>query len=207
MRNATMPSGYTADVQSGKVTDFREYAMQCARAFGSTILMRDDPLDKAIPEKFEPSTYHEESIARARTELSRLKALSPEEIAAECKAANAEAARSYFARKAETRQQRERYEAMLEKARAYVPPSVDHEGYAKFLVTQLEESIRFDCHEYEEPVFMTTDDWLAQRIASTERNIAYHTEQHAEEVERTEGRNRWIAQLRESLNAEAVNAG
>lgn len=48
-----MPTGYTADVQSGKVTDFAEYAMNCARAFGALVLMRDDPSDADIPERFE----------------------------------------------------------------------------------------------------------------------------------------------------------
>lgn len=37
-----MPTGYTASVQEGKVTEFRDFAMECARAFGALVMMRDE---------------------------------------------------------------------------------------------------------------------------------------------------------------------
>ena len=43
-----MPTGYTADIQDGKITTLREYALSCARAFGALIMMRDDPHDAPI---------------------------------------------------------------------------------------------------------------------------------------------------------------
>ena len=45
-----MPSGYTEGVASGKVTEFKEYALLCARAFGACISLRDEPLSLEIPE-------------------------------------------------------------------------------------------------------------------------------------------------------------
>ena len=47
----------------------------------------------------------------------------------------------------ERRLKRQRYESMLEKARSFKPPSEDHKPYAAFLVSQLEESIEWDCGE------------------------------------------------------------
>lgn len=52
-----MPTGYTAGVKDGTVTDFKAFVMQCARAFGALIDMRDDPSDVPIPKSFAPSSY------------------------------------------------------------------------------------------------------------------------------------------------------
>jgi hypothetical protein len=65
-----MPTGYTAAVADGTITEFPDFAMQCARAFGTLVLMRDEPQDAAIPEKFEPAgrdkgamLFHESKFA------------------------------------------------------------------------------------------------------------------------------------------------
>lgn len=132
-----MPTGYTHGVQDGTVTEFRDFALICARAFGATILMRDDPMDAPIPDEFQSSTYH----------LDRLKELEIEQSA------------------------------------------------------QLRESIDFDCStRYEtEPVLKSGKEWLESRRQIVARDIACNTKQHEEEVHRTNERNRWIRQLRESL--------
>jgi hypothetical protein len=49
-----MPTGYTDCVRSGEVTEFADFAMKCARAFGACIEMRDEPSGTPIPEAFEP---------------------------------------------------------------------------------------------------------------------------------------------------------
>lgn len=38
-----MPTGYTADVQTGKIKTLREFALTCARNFGIAILQREEP--------------------------------------------------------------------------------------------------------------------------------------------------------------------
>lgn len=40
-----MPTGYTADIKDG--ITFRDFALRCARAFGATIMQRDE--DISIP--------------------------------------------------------------------------------------------------------------------------------------------------------------
>lgn len=65
-----MPTGYTADVADGKITDFVEYALQCARAFGACIMLRDEPISSEIPE-FQPSDYNANALAEAEKTLSR----------------------------------------------------------------------------------------------------------------------------------------
>ena len=81
-----MPTGYTCDVVSGKIDTFEKFALQCARAFGATITMRDDPFDAPIPEKFEPSDYNLKRLIEVKHELKRLQSLTAEQIEAECEA-------------------------------------------------------------------------------------------------------------------------
>jgi hypothetical protein len=59
-----MPTGYTADIKNG--ISFKTFAMNCARAFGACVTLRDEPGggDK-IPEAFEASTYHAQQVEKA----------------------------------------------------------------------------------------------------------------------------------------------
>jgi len=73
-----MPTGCTAKLMSEGQT-FHEFIMQCARNFGALIMMRDDPWDAPIPDKFEPYGYHAKKLIEAREELKRLNNMSDEE--------------------------------------------------------------------------------------------------------------------------------
>ena len=44
-----MPTGYTSGVATGEIKDFKTYALQCARAFGACIMLRDEPMSDEIP--------------------------------------------------------------------------------------------------------------------------------------------------------------
>ncbi len=48
-----MPTGYTHLIEEG--CNLEEFVWACARAFGACVMMRDDSVDKPVPEKFEPS--------------------------------------------------------------------------------------------------------------------------------------------------------
>lgn len=196
-----MPTGYTAGVKDGKVTEFKDYALSCARAFGALILMRDDPMDAPIPERFEPTDYHLRGIKRAQERLIELEKMTPEEASRQARAAYDEARTARQQRREERAADRHRYEAMLEKVRRWTPPSPDHVEYKKFMVKQLEESIDFDCNDsYDDgPAFKVSDEWRAEQIKMARDDVDYHKAEHAKEGERVEGRNRWVRQLRESL--------
>lgn len=204
-----MPTGYTAAVQDGTITEFREFALQCARAFGATITMRDDPMDKPIPDAFAPSDWHAKALERERKTLAELRTMSLDHAEREAKAHHEAALAEWKRRRAERQEQRLRYEAMLAEVRAWQPPSPDHVELKSFMERQLIDSIDFDCreHDEEEPKPITGPEWLAKRIKEAERMVAYHAKEHADEVERTESRNRWIWQLRQSLSAKESAMG
>lgn len=199
-----MPTGYTAGVADGTVTEFKEYAMSCARAFGACISMRDDPHDAEIPEKFEPSSYHADAIERAESDLKILLDATQAELNAAAKLKYTVDLNHNQNAIAERQKQRERYEEMLAKAKAYEPPSDDHADFAEFMVSQLTQSIEFDCSTsyYEEnmPKQLTAAEFRLKEMNRLEDSIEYHKREYVKEVQRTEKRNKWIQLLRESLS-------
>jgi len=197
-----MPTGYTVHVQDGTITEFKDFAMLCARAFGALVMLRDEPLTSPIPEKLEPHTkYNDERLAAAEARLSELKAMSPEDIRKAALEAHTAAMTAWAERRQERARTRQRYEAMLAEVRQWAPPTADHKGLKTFMIEQLEESIRFDASDrYDEaPVTPAGEAWLLEEIRKAERDINYHTQQRAEEIARTAGRNQWLADLRASL--------
>lgn len=195
-----MPSGYTAPVHDGTVTEFPAFALLCARAMGACILMRDEPLNAPIPEEFKPSDYHERCLATAQAELKRVKALTPAE-------ADAEAAKEHEERCAAHREIRERqalvrqrYEGMLAKVEAWEPPGDDHANFKKFMQDQLHESLRFDTgFDSPDPAPRSGAEWRQEKARSLLSDIEYHAKHHKEEVARTNSRTLWLRQLRDSL--------
>lgn len=204
-----MPTGYTHAVQDGKVTEFADFAMLYARAFGACVALRDS--NGPIPERFEPDTrYHDESLARAETRLAELRGMSLpaiREAAQQEHAAKVKSSDEYAAR---MRGWRQRYEAMLLKVEAWQPPSSDHAQLKQFMSDQLRESISFDCSEPEKadmPAKLEPADWHAKELERAEWDRSYHTQKRAEEIARTEQRNRWLAQLRSSLAPATETSG
>jgi hypothetical protein len=99
------------------------------------------------------------------------------------------------------REQRERYEAMIAKVEAW---STEAEGIRDFMLSQLRESMSFDCGGDYAPAIpsqKTPAEWLSERSAKLAKEISYYEQQRAEEIERTAGRNRWLKALRDSLPA------
>ena len=195
-----MSTGYTHDVQTGKVADFPTFAMQCARAFGALVMMRDDPHDAPIKDDV-VSDYHVRAKREAEATLVALRSMTPTEIDAAYRAEQEKACRyrdEYIANKAA---ERVRYEAMLAKVEAWTPPTAEHHEMKKFMRQQLTESIKFDCGgdwTPSVPVDGATK-WWQDRVTKAEKDIGYHVAEHAKEVERVSGRNKWVRDLRVSL--------
>jgi hypothetical protein len=197
-----MPTGYTAAVQDGKITEFSMFALQCARAFDALIDMRNEPPGAPVPDRLEPHTsYYDDLIAAATARLTETRGLTEEECTKRATAAHADALDQHRQRQRERVEQRIRYEVMLTKVEAWEPPTPDHVGLRDFMVSQLRESIRFDCDgmKWSDPQLQSPEDWCAAMITSAERDLEYGTDKRREEIERTEKRNQWLTDLRASL--------
>lgn len=202
-----MPTGYTAPVEDGTISDLKSFALRCARAMGACVMMRDVSLDVPPPrEGFTASDFHATELKKAQEELARLEALPLEVLAAEFEQDHVRRLQSWRESNALAEQTVGRYKSMLAQVEAWTPPTPEHEGLKAFMLEQLRESMERDPPSDAGPFFPEGADAFvrdakAQRIQKAQRSIAYHTKAHADEVERTTACNRWIADLYASLES------
>ena len=198
-----MPTGYTHPVQTGKVTDFRTFALQCARAMGALIMMRDESHDAPIPDEFEPSGYHPEAIKKVGAELVGLRSMTHEQIREAHRTAWEESVAHHDEYRERKVLEESRYRAMLSKVEDWEPPTDEHDGLKKFMREQLEGSIDHDCGDYLPALIeASADKWWQQLVKAAEKDLAYHKRENEKDAERTEGRNLWVRDLRESLKGD-----
>lgn len=199
-----MPTGYTADVADGKVTDFRTFALRCARAFGATIMQRDDPSDDP-PKHRERSDFYDKHLVEARARLARLEAMTVEAADIEAQGEYQQALAHRKERIAENTERRNRYNAMLAEVVEWIPPTSEHVALKTFMIDQLTDSRKFDDFEPPVPKRRLASQWLREEIAQTRANIARYIDEAAKEDERVGNANAWIDALYDSLpSTEAV---
>lgn len=199
-----MPTGYTAKIESG--ITFEAFAMECARAFGALIELRDD-MTAPIPEAFAPSDYHAEAVKKAKADLKALDALTPAQAQKKAEKAHQDAVAANERTLSAAAVLLAKYDAMLAEVRAWTPPTKDHQGLKDFMVQQITDSIKFDCDRKwarEEQAKLAKAKpsggrWLAAERERLTHDIAYHTEHHAADVQRANERTQWVKDLRESV--------
>ena len=196
-----MSTGYTANIKKG--ISFKTFALDCAKAFGACITMRDEKSDTPIP-KFKPSIYHREQVKKIREKIELLENMDVE-------TANTKAKKDYDKQVnrlkeliLETNELHTKYLDMLVKVDKWQPPH-DHNNLKDFMKTQIQESIKHDCDDYYEKGLksvrlFTGIEWLDQKKREAIRDLEYYNKEDKKEKERVEGRNKWIRELRESLD-------
>lgn len=197
-----MPTGYTEAIKDG--ISFKQYALSCARAFGALVMMRDEPADEPIPDEFKPSDYHVKALAESEEKLRVFQSLSEEDCQQEMEKERLKLIDSARKQIYENNDLLQKYNAMLRKAKAYCPPSPDHVEFKKFMIDQIEQSIKFDCsgNYYTNELKKlpaNVGEWKKSKIDKLMWDISYHTKENEEEINRTNSRNIWIKKLRESL--------
>jgi hypothetical protein len=195
-----MPTGYTSSIKDG--ITFKEFIMECARAFGATVTMRDEPKNKEIPDKFGVSDYYTNKLSETQTEFENVKAMSGEEIILKARIEYDEKIAYNKQQIKEHNDLRQKYNDMLFEVKKWQPPTSDHHGLKDFMIQQITNSIDFDCDTsyYLKPVeLLTGEQWLSHRKHKLLKDIDYYTQEHQKELVRVNGRNEWLLQLRNSL--------
>jgi len=196
-----MPTGYTSEILKG--IDFKTFAMNCARAFGACITLRDErDGGEIIPEKFEPSDYHLKAVEKVKKELKELFFMKSEQLDSIAKNKWLKSEESRIKSLEEIDKQKKYYEKMLYQVNNWKPPTPEHQGIKDFMQKQILESINYDCDKsyYEKSnLYLTGSDYFKQEKERLQQSIEYHEKAHLEEVSRAEGRTKWIKDLRESL--------
>ena len=194
-----MPTGYTADVKDGRVTHVADFIAKCARNFGFLISMRDEDWSASLPDEIKPSSFHADKLRSSQEELTALNALSQEERAERCAAANAKASEDYRRAVDRNEAERARYDSMLSKVLAWQPASDVLLNVRRFAIEQLRESMKFDLYEPDRPKPKTVDQWFLDAREAALRDIAYHSEEHAKETKRAAERNECLQALHGEL--------
>lgn len=198
-----MPTGYTCRVQDTEDLPFEEFLWDCARAFGALIHMRDDSMDEKIklPEE---SDWHKNSLKEAQSKLEKFQKMTLAQAKVERDQEHARAQKNAKESLAEKLQTRKRYERMIKLVEAWTPPTSEHKGLKEFMLSQLNNSVNFDCNnDYYEGILkkkmVSPKEWLAAAIADAKHDIDYHTKKAQEEHEETLKRIEWIMQLQHSV--------
>ena len=195
-----MPTGYTAALFDGKEQTFEQFAMRCARAMGVLIIMREEPLDEPIPERFEHSTHYRDKLRDAREELETVCAMTQGEVEEAAQEEFAQALESYRSLRKDKNETEARYRAMLEQVDRWEPPTSEHKSFKTFMQEQLKSSIDADCrYEPMLPVKKSGEGWREVEIRRLMKDISRFRESDDDERQMTEGINRWIKELRCSL--------
>lgn len=198
-----MPTGYTSDIYECKEVSGKQFLTTCARAFGATIMMRDEPLDTPIPEEFPVDDHYEKQLKIAQEELKKYQNMSIEEaekLVEEFYQDEIDRNEKYYNKKLALK---ERYEKVLTEVKQWQPPTSEHNSLKEYAINQLTESIDFDCGNLEEYLKEikkpTPQEYIKSKIDHCIWEVNYYTKDWMEEIKRTNERNLWIKQLRESL--------
>lgn len=193
-----MPTGYTALISEG--ISFKNFVLQCSRAFGALIEMRDEPMDASIPDEFTPSNYHSEQIYKSKQRLSSLVNMSLSEAHKQCEADYLSQVEYYNKSISDKETLKMKYNEMLIKVHAWVAPTDEHDGLKDFMVKQITESIDWDCKVYgEKPTPKNAEIWMFEQKKVALKDIKYHEVEYEKEVERCKNRSEWVRQLKNSL--------
>jgi hypothetical protein len=196
-----MPSGYTACIEQG--ITFEQFVMQCARAMGALISMRDDSIDTPIPDKIEPNLYYKEQVFEKTKKLEELRLMTLGQASVK---ANEEYDRELIEHHEAIKNHDElrlKYQNMIQQVQNWQPPTKDHEGLKKFMLEQLQSSMDSDCdNSYyfkHIPVKLSANEWYNAALSGAEDDLRYYQQKYDEELKQCQEATKWVRDLRYSL--------
>lgn len=194
-----MPTGYTYQVCEGKITEFPEFAMSCARAFGALITMREEPASAEIPDEIAPDTkYYDDRLAEDMERMGEVQAMSMEDANTAALEAHRSALASRAKYLADKDEEAARLNAMIAKVRAWKPPTSDHVEMKDFMIQQLTVSLPGN-YAPEIPALLDGPAWRQQEIDRLADSVVRYKKEIGKEIERAKGRTEWVKALRASL--------
>lgn len=201
-----MPTGYTHIIEDRDDVTFREFIWRCARAFGACVMQRDSGLDAPVVLTDKPSSYHQDSIARALELKDSILKASDESLLAKEEIRYSDAVEAWQRALEEGAHKSAKYAAMLEQVRAWKPPTPEHNGLRDFMISQIMDSVKWLGTPFEPSDPCTDAVELRRRLLEkADDDIQYHTEKHQAEVAAYEARNEWLQQLVKSVGTPPQN--
>lgn len=206
-----MPTGFTAGILDGEIKTFSEFAKKCMRAFGATIHMRDEDIDKEYEER-RPSDYHVEEYEKAEKALNEINSMDDNELI-KLHLKELEVEKDRIVKSIEkANSDRSKLTDMANQITRWNPPTDEHTNFKNFMLDQIQKTIEFDCHtDYYERRLRNIDESLSsmnpseirsEKIQEIKEDILYHETEHAAELKRCRDSNKWAKDLIDSLPIE-----
>jgi hypothetical protein len=194
-----MSTSYTSIIENGAT--FQQYALRCARAFGILLHMKDESIDAEIPDEIKLSTvaYHENELKENIEEKNKLLSITESDKIDNVLKHNNDMLCKYRKQKKRISDLMKKYNDMLNQCKKYEPPTKDHIEFKNFMISQIVESIEFDCYPTTKPKEFTSEEYYNLQLKEVNWNIEYHTRKLIEEKKRMVDGNIWIQSLKKSL--------
>ena len=195
-----MATGYTSGVQSGEITELKDYILRCSRNFGALVHMRDDNINIDIKHR-EINDYYLRKLNETNEEFEKFKKLSDDEIQEIIDKDYEERLKRREENLRNFAEGKQRYLDMLEKVEAWKSPTREHNKLKVFAMEQLSDSLAFDYGDnvkeiyLKEPVKFKIEEYRECSIKGFLKDIEYYSKQYREEIERVSKINKWIDDL------------
>ena len=198
-----MPSGYTAIIGDKKDVTFKEFTIQCSRAFGACIMQRDDPLD-VPPKKQSVDAYYEDELKDATRKLNIFLKTPEKEMLVKLKKEIQDKNKKIEINNAKQLKEKDelkaRYNSMLTQVEAWQPPTTDHEGLKQFMISQINDSIKWDCNVYpDHPIQQSVNKYYNTQLEYLKDNVENAQKRYNDELKTVTTRNKWIDDLYKSI--------
>lgn len=203
-----MPTGYTAGIIDGEITTFQEFVKKCMRAFGATIHMRDESLDKEyVPRKVDG--YYKETLNSWKKTLAEVNFMSDEEIVSRREKQLQENIDYHKKRIEAVERNRVVLSKLIKEVTEWTPPTEEHINFKNFMLDQLAQTIKHDGDDsynreslnkaYNEMFSIDAKKIREEFIKDAKHNIKYSKENLEKEINRVEESNKWVEKLLNSL--------
>lgn len=202
-----MPTGNTAPVLDGEVTELRDYLLIIGKNFGAFITQREE----SGPAKLlaETESYYVKRLSELNAELDALLFMTDGEAVEACREDFKCQMTSHEKRIAEDQRTRDRYNSMIEKVEAW-EPAEGQESVKEYALAQLRESLDFDTFknidDYKPQPVEDVAEWHGERVASVRQSLVRATQHLADDEKRDRERRDWSDKFFASLPKESVHA-
>lgn len=172
------------------------------RAFGACVEQRDEDMSQPPKLRVLDVSYHTRAIDEAKKSLAAARKMSDDQIVATEVSEIQRTIKNAREQIAKHTTLRANYENMLKQVKAWVPPTRSHTNFKKFMIEQIEGSIKFDCDTdyYTKQISGVVDSILGlspsqkrkERIDRANQDIRYHTKEIKKDTIGVKKSNDWI---------------
>jgi hypothetical protein len=200
-----MATGYTYKVETGEVTSFTDFALDCISAFVRN--EGNEPFSrKNLPTPIDVKGYlqsYKDEAADATYEFTAAMEMTETEATEAAQEAYERSVKERTATLKTFTEQNARYQAMIDKVVAWVPPTPLHVRMKDFMIEQLKSSMTSEdyLNKYyrNSLVCETGAEYLADRRKHAQKRLTRAAEKVGEQVKVVEDSNAWIKAAIDSI--------